>query len=225
MPRQVATPENRPRSFRLTTEADRKIDEAAEARSATATDVINAVCSDALPLWIKGVPEDVRDIVFEASINAVTSLRAFEKKVTRQKRELSPRARAILMRDLLVNNIRSGFNQLLAPALSDQTALSQWCFAQTDIDNLDLHGPVWDFVRSIGPTSPPPTKRQIDEIADEIAKLKAKAKTKEHAGKLETLNVLLGIAQSEHELEWAEVRRAEDEVRKLLTRREADGAD
>lgn len=217
MPKQVATPENRPRSFRLTTDADRKIDQAAEAQVATATDVINAVCREALPLWIGGVPEDMREIAFAASINATTSLRAFEKKLKKQKRELSRRERAILIRDFLVNSVRNSVNRLLAPELSDQTALSQWCFAQAEIDDLDLQGPVWDFVRSIGPTSPPPTKRQIEEIADEIGKLKAKAKAEKHKSRLEVLNVLLGIARDEHELEWAEVRRAEDEVRKLLT--------
>ena len=217
MPKQIATPENRPRSFRLTSDADRKIDQAAEAQATTATDVINAACSHALPLWIEGVPEDMREIVFAAGINAAASLRAIEKKLHKQKRKLNPRARAILMRDFLVNGVRNGINRLLAPELSDQTALSQWCFAQADIDDLKLEGPVWDFVRSIGPTSPPPTKRQIEEIADEIGKLKAKAKTKERAGRLEVLNVLLGIARDEHEREWAEVRRAEEEVRNLLT--------
>lgn len=220
MPKQVATPENRPRSFRLTTDADRKIDLAAEAQSATATDIINSVCSEALPLWIGGVPEDMREIVFAASIGASRSLQAIEKKLKKQKRELSPRARAVLMRDFLVNGVRNGVNRLLAPELSDQAALSQWCFAQADIDDLDLQGPVWDFVRSIGPTSPPPSDRQIEEIADEIGKLKAGARTEKLRSRLEALNVLLGIAQGEHELEWAEVRRAEDEVRKLLATRD-----
>lgn len=219
MPKQTATPENRPRSFRLTIDADQKIDQAAEAQSATATDVINTVCSESLPLWIGGVPKDMREIAFDACTNAAASLQAFEKKLKKQKRQLSPRARAVLMRDFLVNGVRQGINRLLAPELSDQTALSHWCFAQADIDDLGLQGPVWDFVRSIGPTSPPPTERQIEEIADEIGKLKAKAKNEKHQSRLEVLNVLLGIAQGEHELEWAEVRRAEDEVRKLLTMR------
>ncbi|HRK62990.1 MAG TPA: hypothetical protein PLN53_01265 [Terricaulis sp.] len=217
MPKQIATPENRPRSFRLTTDADRKIDQAAEAQAATATDIVNAVCEQALPLWIKGVSDDMREIMFAASINAAAALRAIEKKLNKQKHTLGPRARAILIRDFLVNGVRNGVNRLLAPELSDQTALSHWCFAQADIDDLKLEGPVWDFVRSIGPTSPPPTKRQIEEIADEIGKLKTKARTKERAGRLEVLNVLLGIARDEHEREWAEVRRAEEEVRGLLT--------
>jgi hypothetical protein len=217
MPRQIATPENRPRSFRLTTEADAKIDQAAEAQSATATDIINSVCSEALPLWIDRVPTDVREIAFSAAIYATRSLHALETKLKKKKRDLTRRERAILIRDFLVNNVRNSVNRLLAPEFAEQTALSHWCFAQAELDDLDLHGPVWDFVRSIGPTSPPPTKRQIEEIADEIGKLKAKAKTEKRESQLEVLNVLLGIARDEHELEWAEVRRAEADVRKLLT--------
>lgn len=220
MPRQIANSERRARTFRLPLATDQLLDQAAEAQQEPVNDIVIAAFNETLPLWVEDVPADVRAIMMGACINTAAALRALKQKLNATQRELSPHARAILMRDLLTNSVRNGINRLLEPDLSRQSALSHWCFAQADVEDLKLKGPVWDFVRSIGPTSPPPTERQIEEISNEITKLKAKAKDEKHASRLEVLNVLLGIAQGEHELEWAKIRRAEEEVRNLLTGRD-----
>lgn len=217
MPRQIARAENRPRSFRLTKDADSKINQAAEAQSVTATDVVNSLCQEALPLWINGVPDNLRAVAFTSCVNATAALHALDGELQKRRKTLTKRARALLLQQIVVREVRATLRRLVvAPSLDAAAAQSHWAFALSYADDLDLNGPVWDFVRNIEPMSPPLTDKQVAEISDEIGQLKEHSKSEERSSKLEALNVLLGIACDEHRHEWDDLRRAEEEVRQLL---------
>ncbi|MGQ0534153.1 MAG: hypothetical protein ACT4OF_15905 [Caulobacteraceae bacterium] len=195
---------------------------AAQFEAQTITDVVMSVCREGLPLRVQKVDPRVRQMAFEACSNVSKAMNSLLADLDRAEGpELTEAMQIVLMRDLMKSMINKAADRLLTPSQAAMTAHSHWALAQNDIDELGLNGPAWDQIRSIGPTSPPPTDVQMEALAEALGVAMRRARDAQRKSKLETLNVLLGVAKQLHDEEWVEIRQqAEQDVRKLLTGRE-----
>lgn len=90
-----------------------------------------------------------------------------------------------------------------------------WEMILVDAKKLGLKGPIWDYLRSLGPSSPPPTDEHREALSDEITKLKKGRASRERLNAVESLNIWLGLAVDQHDDTWKEIQARQEERRNL----------
>lgn len=201
MPRPVIHHEERAAlTIRLSPDLKSEMEDVARNKGITLNDLIVEV----LESEAKGadVHRTVRSITDAAAAMATTAMKQLERKAGQR---ISHEEGIVAAEAMLQLAIGETVKRMVLPDADMVQVGVLWEMILVDANKLGLKGPVWDYVRTLGPNSPPPTPEHRQALADEISKLKKARGSRERIEAIETLNVWLGLAADQHEEAWLEI--------------------
>lgn len=169
----------------------------------TFNDVVVELIEEALEMRASKLDPIAREILALAAAKASPKISA----IGRIQPDTGGNANLVLLETLLKSAIAEATEDMLVPPENTEATIALWSIAKEITDELGLDGPEWDYVRSLGKRTPPPTMAQVRMLSDAIGKLKRSELDSDTADKVEALNVYLGLARDEHEESWAELKR------------------
>lgn len=156
------------------------------------------------------IDDELRKVMDGAVSAATSGLNTLELKLGRR---LDRDVRLMAIETLLCTNVTEAVRGMLQPPKEMMFVASLWTMLLQDAERLGLEGPVWEYVRSLGPNSPPPKEDYVSDLSNEITKLKESGVRGEKLDAVESLNVWLGLAVHQHAEAWAEYKRMREEQR------------
>lgn len=158
----------------------------------------------------KAIDRDLRDVGSAAIQLAAPALKALESKSAQT---LERDARLTAIEAMLCVTVAEAVRRMLQPPKTMMFIASLWAMILQDAEKLGLKGPIWDYIRALGPDSPPPTQEHVNHLSDEITRLKDAGLRGEKMKAVESLNVWLGLAVHQHEETWQELLALREEQR------------
>lgn len=206
MPRPVVHHEERVAlTIRLSPDLKIEMEDVAREKGVTLNDLI----VELLEAEARGgdVQRTVRSITDAAAAMATTAMKHLEKKAGHR---IGHEERIVAAEAMLQVAIGETVTRMVLPDTEMVQVGVLWEMILADAKKLGLKGAIWDYVRTLGPNSPPPTPEHRQALADEISKLKKTRQSRERIEAIETLNAWLGLVADQHDETW----------QGMLTRRE-----
>lgn len=130
-------------------------------------------------------------------------------------RPLDSDARLMAIEAALTFSITNSVRQMMQPPKEMAGVITLYSMVLGDAEKFDLSGPVWDYIRSLGPNSPPPTEEQVAALSNEIVKLQSGGLSGDKLEAVKSLDRWLGLAVYEHQDTWSDFQRHREEQRQV----------
>lgn len=113
-------------------------------------------------------------------------------------------ARLMAIEAALTFGVAEAVRMMLQPPKEMAGIATLWSMLLKDAQRLGLKGAVWDYIRTLGPNSPPPTQEHVAALSKEIAKLKERGLSGDEMEAVKSLDAWLGLAVHEHAETWSD---------------------
>lgn len=221
----TASPDRAAQTVRMPPELKESLDDLASTDGTTVNDYIVDVLQRHIDARAT-IDRQLQEVASAAAALATFVVRNVER---RAGRPLDSDARLMTIEAALTFSVTNLVGQMLQPPKEMAGVVTLYSMVLGDAEKLGLKGPVWDYIRSLGPNSPPPTEEHVSALSNEIVKLQNSGLGGEKLEAVKSLDRWLGLAVYEHQDTWSDFQRHREEQRQaaktelyeLLTNRSA----